>query len=205
MMIPKIQRGRRLVIATHNAGKLAEFETYFAACGIPIVGAGQLGVPEIDETGITYQENAHLKAAQTASFTGEFALGDDSGLAVDALGGAPGIYSARWAGEPRNFASAMQKVEADLQAKGATEAAQRQASFICVLCLASPAGESQSFEGRVWGTLIWPPRGTRGFGYDPMFVPDGYIQTFGEMDPEKKDAISHRAKAFAAFKAAAID
>jgi XTP/dITP diphosphohydrolase len=197
-------RGSRLVIATHNPGKLSEFRDLLEPLGIEVLSAGALNVPEPEETGDTFAENARLKAAFTASTLGLLALSDDSGLAVEALGGAPGIYSARWAGESRDFSRAMSKVEDELQAKAAAGTGTRRAKFVCVLCLANAAGAIQFFEGTAEGHLVWPPRGNKGFGYDPMFVPDGYEQTFGEMAPAQKHAISHRAKAFAAFKAAII-
>jgi len=198
----ELGRGDSLVIATHNKGKVREFVDLFAPLGVSVVSSAELGLDEPEETGATFAENAQLKAIATAVATGKVALADDSGLAVDALDGAPGIYSARWAGESRDFAHAMQKVEAELQARGATAPDARRARFVCVLCLANPAGEVQFFEGTVRGHLVWPPRGSNGFGYDPMFVADGRDITFGEMDPAEKHAISHRANAFAAFKSA---
>lgn len=201
----RLKRGGSLVIATHNQGKLREFKDLLEPLGIEVLSAGELGVPEPVETGETFEENAQLKAAVTALAAEKPALADDSGLAVEALGGAPGIHSARWAGEPRDFYRAMARVEQELQAKGAASREARRAKFVCVLCLANPPGPVQFFEGAVEGHLVWPPRGTQGFGYDPIFMPDGYAQTFGEMDPAQKHAISHRAKAFAAFKAAVLD
>jgi XTP/dITP diphosphohydrolase len=199
-----LKHGDCLVIATHNKGKVREFEDLCAPIGVNVVSSAALGLPEPEETGTTFAENASLKAVATAVATGKIALADDSGLAVDALDGAPGIYSARWAGESRDFGAAMRKVEAELVARGATAPEARRARFVCVLCLANPAGEVQFFEGTVAGHLVWPPRGTNGFGYDPMFVADGRDLTFGEMDPAAKHAISHRANAFAAFKAALV-
>jgi XTP/dITP diphosphohydrolase len=203
-MLPHLKSGDELVIATHNAGKLREFRDLFEPFGIGISSAGELDVPEPEETGDTFEDNAQLKAVITAFATGRMALADDSGLAVEALGGDPGIYSARWAGESRDFNFAMKRVEEELQAKGAITPVQRRASFVCVLCLANPMGSVHFFRGEAPGTLIWPPRGTKGFGYDPMFVPEGYELTFGEMDSAQKHEISHRAKAFAAFRAEAI-
>ena len=199
-----LKRGDSLVVATHNQGKLREFRDLFDPLGIAVASSGELGVAEPEETGSTFQENARLKAIATAAATGRMALADDSGLAVEALAGAPGIHSARWAGEPRDFYRAMSKVERELQAMGAAAPAQRRAKFVCMLCLANPEGAVQFFEGTVPGCLVWPPRGGKGFGYDPIFVPDGYAVTFGEMDPDKKHAISHRARAFAAFRAAVL-
>jgi XTP/dITP diphosphohydrolase len=199
-----LKRGSRLVVATHNPGKLSEFRDLLDPFGIAVLSSSELGIPEPEETGETFEENAQLKAAVTAMASGLPSLSDDSGLAVDALGGAPGIHSARWAGEPRDFGRAMARVEDELKAKGASGVGGRRAKFVCVLCLANAMGTVQFFEGTVEGHLVWPPRGTRGFGYDPMFQPDGYEQTFGEMDPAQKHAISHRAKAFAAFRAAVL-
>jgi len=201
----RLGSGDSLVVATHNQGKLREFRDLFDPLGIAIASSGELGVSEPEETGSTFEENARLKAVVTAAATGRLALADDSGLAVEALGDAPGIHSARWAGEPRDFYRAMSKVENELQAMGAVAPGQRRAKFVCMLCLANPQGAVQFFEGTVPGHLVWPPRGTQGFGYDPMFVPLGYDITVGEMDPDKKHAISHRAKAFAAFRAAVFD
>jgi XTP/dITP diphosphohydrolase len=204
-MPARLKRGDSLVIATHNQGKLREIRELLEPYGIGVLSAGELGVPEPVETGETFAENAQLKAVITAFATSRPALADDSGLAVEALDGAPGIHAARWAGEPRDFYRAMARVEEELQVKGAIAPEARRAKFVCVLCLANPMGAVQFFEGTVEGHLVWPPRGTKGFGYDPIFVPDGYDETFGEMDPAKKHAISHRANAFAAFKAAVLD
>jgi XTP/dITP diphosphohydrolase len=204
-MPARLKRGDSLVIATHNQGKLREIRELLEPYGIGVLSAGELGVPEPVETGETFAENAQLKAVITAFATSQPALADDSGLAVEGLDGAPGIHAARWAGEPRDFYRAMARVEVELQAKGAIMPEARRAKFVCVLCLANPMGAVQFFEGTVEGHLVWPPRGSKGFGYDPIFVPDGYDETFGEMDPAKKHAISHRANAFAAFKAAVLD
>ncbi len=200
-----LKKGDSLVVATHNKGKLREFRDLFDPLGIVVASSGELGVSEPEETGSTFEENARLKALATAAATGRLALADDSGLEVEALAGAPGIHSARWAGEPRDFYRAMSKVENELQAMGARAQPQRRAKFVCILCLANPEGAVQFFEGTVPGHLVWPPRGAKGFGYDPIFVPEGYDVTFGEMDPDKKHAISHRARAFAAFRAAVLD
>ena len=200
-----LKSGDSLVVATHNKGKLREFRDLFDPLGIVVASSGELGVPEPEETGSTFEENARLKAVATAAATGRLALADNSGLAVEALAGAPGIHSARWAGEPRDFYRAMSRVENELQAMGARAKEQRRAKFVCMLCLANPEGAVQFFEGTVPGHLVWPPRGTQGFGYDPIFLPDGYDVTFGEMDPDRKHAISHRAQAFAAFRAAILD
>jgi len=201
----RLRSGDSLVVATHNQGKLREFRDLFDPLGIGVASSGELGVSEPEETGVTFEENARLKAVATAAATDRLAIADDSGLAVEALGGAPGIHSARWAGLPRDFYRAMGRVENELQAAGAVTPEQRRAKFVCMLCLANPEGAVQFFEGTVPGHLVWPARGAKGFGYDPIFVPDGYDVTFGEMDPDRKHAISHRARAFAAFRAAVFD
>jgi XTP/dITP diphosphohydrolase len=192
----------RLVIATHNAGKLREISALLAPFGLECLSAGELGLLEPAETGTTFAENALIKARAAASASGLPALADDSGLSVDALGGRPGVYTADWAerqwfeGEPgRDWYMAMGKVEGMLQAIGPD--ADRTAQFNCVLAIAWPDGENAVYEGIVRGALVWPPRGHRGFGYDPAFVAAGYDETFGEMEPEAKHAISHRADAFA--------
>ena len=197
-MIKRFQPGDRLVLASHNKGKIFEFRGLLAPCGVNVVSSGELGVEEPEETGDSFAANARLKAEATAKASGLPALADDSGIEVEALGGAPGIYSARWAGEGRDFHHAMARVEAELAAKGALSTPPR-ANFTCVLCLALPDGGSEIFEGKVFGHLEFPPRGTNGFGYDPIFVPDGHTQTFGEMDPEAKQLISHRYAAFKLF------
>lgn len=195
----KLTRGTRLVVASHNLGKVREIRDLVAPYGLDVVSAGDLSLPEPEETGTTFAANAELKALASARASGLPALSDDSGLEVEALGGAPGIYSARWAGPSKNFAHAMAEVHHQLEAKGATAPAQRRANFTAALCLAWPDGTTQTFEGKVFGHLVWPPRGTRGFGYDPMFLADGERLTFGEMEPAAKHAISHRARAFALF------
>jgi XTP/dITP diphosphohydrolase len=200
----RLTKGDSLVIATHNKGKLKEFRGLFDPLGVAVLSSGELGVEEPEETGDTFEENARLKAVATAEATGRLALADDSGLAVAALGGAPGIHSARWAGEPRDFYRAMARVEDELKALNAMARQDRAAEFVCVLCLANPSGAVQFFRGTAPGHLVWPPRGAKGFGYDPIFAPEGYDLTFGEMDPAKKHAISHRAQAFAAFRAAVL-
>jgi len=190
--------GEKLVIATHNPGKLREIAALIEPLGIECVGAEELGLPEPEEIGNTFVDNADLKARQAADLSGFTALADDSGLAVDALHGLPGIFSARWAedGEGnRDWMRAMKRVWTDIEVAGPD--ASRDAHFACALSLAWPNdGQTESFEGRVDGKLVWPPRGDKGFGYDPMFVPIGHEQTFGEMDPEEKHRISHRADAF---------
>jgi len=195
-------RPGRIIAATHNPGKVRELNDLLQPLGFTPVSAGELGLPEPEETADTFQGNAELKAVAAALAAGEVALADDSGLAVDALSGAPGIYSARWAGPQKDFALAMQKVEDGLQAETSADGEiDRRASFVSVLTLAWPDGSSVSFEGRVRGTLVWPPRGEKGFGYDPVFVAEGETETFGEMDQARKHAISHRAVAFAKLKA----
>ena len=183
--------GGKLVIASHNPGKVGEIADLLQPHGVEILSAADLSLPEPEETGETFQANAELKALAAATAASLPALADDSGVSVDALGGAPGIYSARWAGPKKDFAMAMQRVERQLG-----HDADRRAHFVCVLSLAWPDGHVDSFEGQVHGRLVWPPRGDRGFGYDPIFLPDGRSQTFGEMDPAGKHAISHRAEAF---------
>ena len=192
----KLVRGQRLVLASHNKGKLVEFRALLEPFGLEIISAGELGLPEPDETALTFTGNAALKAQAAAEASGLPALSDDSGLSVNALGGAPGIYSARWAGETKDFVSAMARIERELKEKKTSDYS---AFFTCALALAVKGQEPEVFEGVIHGHLEFPPRGTKGFGYDPIFVADGLSQTFGEIDPEKKDAISHRAKAFALF------
>jgi XTP/dITP diphosphohydrolase len=203
-MARRLNPGERLVVATHNQGKLREIEVLVAPFGMSVVSAGALGLPEPEETGDTFEANALLKAEAAAAASGLPALADDSGIAVDALGGAPGIYSARWAGPGKDFAAAMGSVEDKLRALGATAPEQRKAHFVAVLALAYPDGGHDLFRGEVHGTLVYPPRGANGFGYDPMFVPNGHDVTFGEMDPAAKQAMSHRARAFALFAAAKL-
>lgn len=201
----KLQRGMRLVVASHNPGKIREIDDLIRPYGLAAISAGSLGLPEPEETETTFAGNARLKALASARGSGLPALSDDSGLEVAALGGAPGIYSARWAGPTKDFSAAMQRVEADLTKKGATTPDTRRANFTAALCLAWPDGQTQVFEGKVFGHVVWPPRGERGFGYDPMFLADGETLTFGEMEPAAKHAISHRARAFALFVAACLD
>ena len=185
-------RASQLVIATHNAGKLTEIADLLAPFSVESLSAADLGLPEPDETGTTFAANALLKAAAAVAGAGLPALADDSGLAVDRLGGAPGIHSARWAGPERDFAVAMRRVWRELQVSGTTD---RAAHFVSVIVLAWPDGHHETFDGRVDGTLVWPPRGTGGFGFDPMFVPESATLTYGEMAPEEKYATSHRARA----------
>ncbi len=190
----------RLIAATHNPGKVRELGELLAGAGFTAVSAGELGLPEPEETADTFQGNAELKALAAARASGEPALADDSGLACDGLSGAPGIYSARWAGPDKDFRLAMQKVEEGLKAETTDDGeVDKRASFVCVLSLAWPDGHVESFEGIVRGQLVFPPRGDKGFGYDPIFVPEGETETFGEIEPERKHAMSHRAIAFAKF------
>jgi XTP/dITP diphosphohydrolase len=193
--VRKLRPGR-LVIASHNAGKVREIRALLEPYGIEPVSAAELDLPEPEETGTTFFANAELKARSAADLSGLPALADDSGLCVEALNGDPGVFTANWAETPtgRDWDLAMRKVEDALQAKGPD--ASRSAHFVCVLALAWPDGQVEWFEGRAEGALTWPPRGTVGFGYDPMFVPLGREQTYAELDPTEKHAISHRADAF---------
>jgi XTP/dITP diphosphohydrolase len=200
---PHRQLAGRIVIATHNPGKLREMRELLAPYGIDAVSAGELNLPEPAETGASFRDNARIKAKAAADTAGFPAFADDSGLAVDALGGAPGIHSARWAGDDKNFMRAMETIEMKLRACGADGPAKRKAQFVSALCIAWPDGHLEEFEATVAGTLVWPPRGTAGFGYDPMFLPDGHARTFGEMTadekhglPPKGQGLSHRARAF---------
>jgi XTP/dITP diphosphohydrolase len=199
--IRKLAPGK-LVIASHNPGKVREIRELLGPYGIEPVSAAELDLPEPEETGTTFVANAELKAMQAADLSGLPALADDSGMCVEALGGDPGIFSARWAGPSKDFSVAMRLVEDNL-AK-IDPAPSRDAHFVCALALAWPDGHVEWFEGRVDGTLVWPPRGDQGFGYDPMFLPNGETQTFGEMDPAAKHAMSHRADAFRQLVAAVL-
>ncbi|MGB6543259.1 MAG: RdgB/HAM1 family non-canonical purine NTP pyrophosphatase [Xanthobacteraceae bacterium] len=202
----------RLVIATHNPGKLVEMRGLLAPYGIEATSAGDLKLSEPNETGMTFRDNARIKAEAAARASGLPAFADDSGLAIDALDGAPGIYSARWAGADKDFGRAMNEVENRLQERGATTPERRRAHFISALCVAWPEGDFEEFEGRVDGVLVWPPRGDHGFGYDPMFLPDGHARTFGEMSSEEKHelpprgkGLSHRARAFVKLAEACLE
>jgi XTP/dITP diphosphohydrolase len=198
-------KGSRLVVASHNPGKVWEINQLLAPYGLNAVSAGELGLSEPEETETTFEGNARLKAIAAAKGSGLPSLADDSGIEIDCLDGAPGIYSARWAGPGKDFGLAMKKVADEIGARHAWGPPAPRANFISVLCLAWPDGTARIFEGKVFGHLVWPPRGGNGFGYDPMFVADGATQTFGEMEPAQKYAISHRTRAFAAFKAAMLD
>jgi len=204
----------KVVIATHNKGKLVEMRELLAPFGVEAVSAGELGLPEPDETGTTYAENAAIKAHAAAKATGLPALADDSGLAVAALDGAPGIFSARWAGVTKDFSAAMARINTELDRRDVPQG-ERRAHFVSALCLAWPDGHDEIFEGRIFGALVWPPRGGQGFGYDPMFQPDGTGRTFGEISSEEKHGIdrsgpratglSHRARAFIALAEACLE
>lgn len=208
-MSRKLAKGDRLVIASHNAGKLREFAELLAPYGINAVSAADLNLPEPEETGTTFAANALLKAFAASQATGLPALADDSGIEVEALGGEPGIYSARWGGPDKDFAAAMQRIHDEVSARNGWSDDGRRANFNATLVLAWPelsaAGAHATFEGKVFGTLQWPPRGAGGFGYDPMFQPDGADKTFGEMAAAEKHAFSHRARALDLFVAASID
>ena len=200
--MPRRIRGQ-LVIATHNPGKLTEMRELLSPHGVTAISAADLGLAEPEETGNSFAANAKLKAVVAATTTKLLAFADDSGLAVDALDGAPGIYSARWAGPNKDFNAAMSRIERLLEERGATEPATRRAHFVSALCVAWPDGHIEEVEARVDGTLVWPPRGEAGFGYDPMFLPDGHDRTFGEMASIEKHGLpplgkglSHRARAF---------
>lgn len=187
----RIFDGEELLVATHNKGKAREISALFSPYVSKFITSGDLDLEEPEETGVTFAENAIIKAQASASVSGRVALADDSGLMVHALGGEPGIYSARWAGEDKDFDLAMKKVHESL-----ADSVDRSASFVCVLAMGWPDGHTETFEGRVNGQIIWPSRGSKGFGYDPIFQPDGYDVTFAQMEPADKHAISHRAKAF---------
>ncbi len=201
--MPHRQITGRLVIATHNPGKLAEMRDLLAIYGISAISAGELGLPEPEETGTTFVANARIKAEAAARAAKEPAFADDSGIVVDALDGDPGIYSARWAGPDKDFRLAMNKIQSLLIEQGAKAAERRRAHFVSALCVAWPDGHPEEFEAKVDGTVVWPPRGNLGFGYDPLFKPDGQDRTFGEMSAEEKHGLpplgrglSHRARAF---------
>lgn len=199
-MARRLEAGAKLVLASHNPGKLREIEDLLRPHGIAVVSAGALGLPEPVEDAPDFAGNARIKALAAAQASGLPALSDDSGFCVAALEGAPGVLSARWAGPAKDFAAAMAMVHARMG-----DAEDRRAWFIAALCLAWPDGQTATFLGRVDGTVVWPPRGSRGFGYDPIFLPSGGTETFGEMDPDAKHAVSHRARAFAQVLAACFD
>jgi len=212
MMPPHRAIAGTLVIATHNAGKLAEMRDLLAPYGVEAISAGEAGLGEPEETGTSFRDNARIKAKAAANASRLPALSDDSGLVVDALDGAPGIYSARWAGPDKNFADAMARVDAALEKRGAVVPQQRTARFVSALCVAWPDGHTEEFEATVDGIVVWPPRGEQGFGYDPMFRPDGHERTFGEMSADEKHGLpprggglSHRARAFLKLAQACLD
>ena len=192
-MTRRFKRTDKLVIASHNPGKVSEIKALLAPLQIEVTGASDLDLAEPEETGSSFIENAELKARLAAQAANLPALSDDSGFCVEALGGAPGIYSARWAGPDKDFNQAMERVSTALLASGSKS---RRCEFVCALSLAWPDGICESFEGRISGELCWPPRGDKGFGYDPIFIPTGFSKTFAEMDPADKHAMSHRAIAF---------
>jgi len=196
----RLEPGSRLVVASHNPGKVWEIRQLLAPYGLDAVSAGDLKLDEPEETESTFHGNAKLKAVAAARGAGLVALADDSGLEVDCLGGGPGIYSARWAGPAKDFGLAMRKVFEEVTARNGWAGSGPRANFISVLCLAWPDGEALFYEGKVFGRLVWPPRGGNGFGYDPMFQADGETETFGEMEPKAKYAISHRTRAFETFR-----
>ncbi len=201
----KLERGMKLLVASHNPGKVREINALIEPFGLEAVSAAELDIPEPVEDGVTFGENAAIKALACAKHANMVALSDDSGLEVEALDGQPGIYSARWGGEEKDFDLAMEKVLRALENVGASNKEQCRANFTCALCLAWPDGETQIFEGKVFGHITWPIRGKNGFGYDPLFVPDGHDLTFGEMDSDKKHKMSHRANAFKLFVEACFD
>lgn len=205
-MIPRLRSGDRIVIASHNAGKVQELADLIRPFGLMAVAARELGLAEPEETGETFEDNALIKARAAAIVSGLPALADDSGLCVDALDGRPGVLSARWAGPERDFARAMRNIEEALHDRGATTSDQRRARFVAVIAVATPDGAGVTFRGEIEGTMVWPPRGDQGFGYDPAFLPDSHDRTFGEMSAEEKHGwnpplppLSHRARAFAQF------
>ena len=197
----RLSEGDRLVIASHNRGKVREIRELLAPYRLDVIGAADLGLSEPEEGGSTFAENAKLKAEAASSASKLPALADDSGLSVTALDGAPGIYSARWAGPKKDFRVAMARVEQEMRESGNPD---KRAHFVCVLALSAPGAKTEIFEGRAYGTIDFPPRGQFGFGYDPIFMPEGRRFTFAEMDPQAKHAISHRAKAFEKFVKAAL-
>jgi XTP/dITP diphosphohydrolase len=201
----RLARGGQLIVASHNPGKVWEINQLISPFGLAAVSAGDLGLVEPEETELTFIGNARLKAVGAAKASGLPALADDSGLEVDCLGGAPGIFSARWAGPTKDFSIAMRKVAEEITLRHGWKHPGPRANFISVLCLAWPDGETAEFEGTIDGVLVWPGRGTNGFGYDPMFLASGEEQTFGEMEPKRKYAMSHRTRAFAKFKAQCLE
>jgi XTP/dITP diphosphohydrolase len=209
-MTPRLIKGQKLVVASHNKGKVREIDALLRPYGLEAISAGALNLPEPDETETMFAGNARLKARAAADAANLPAIADDSGLAVDVLDGAPGIFTARWTGPTKSDMVGMERIERELQLRGATTPRQRRAHFVCALCVSWPKsdpkfpGHDAIFEGRAFGTLVWPPRGTRGFGYDPMFLGDGMTGTYGEIEPELKHQVSHRAEAFRKLEAALL-
>ncbi|GJM02460.1 MAG: non-canonical purine NTP pyrophosphatase [Rhodomicrobium sp.] len=203
-MTQRLTRGQKLVVASHNEGKVLEINELIGPFGLEAISAGSLNLAEPVEDGDSFAANAIIKAVASAEATALPALSDDSGLEVAGLDGAPGIYSARWAGDTKDFAAAMKRVIDELEARGCVSPAARRANFTCALALVVPGHEPQVYEGKVFGQIVAPPRGTLGFGYDPIFIADGETLTFGEMAPSRKHELSHRARAFELFKAAAL-
>jgi XTP/dITP diphosphohydrolase len=204
-MTRRLQRGDRLVVASHNPGKVWEINQLIAPYGLDAVSAGALGLAVPEEPEPTFEGNAKIKALFAAKGSGLPALADDSGIEIDALDGAPGVHTADWAGPKRDFTIAMQRVHEEMSARRAWKGEPARANFISVLCLAWPDGQTQLFEGKVYGHVVWPPHGDNGFGYDPIFVADGETLTFGEMEPKRKYAISHRTRSFEHFKRACLE
>jgi len=204
-MTRRLQRGDRLVVASHNPGKVWEINQLIASYGLDAVSASDLGLEVPEEPEPTFEGNARIKAQFAAKAAGLPALADDSGIEIDALDGAPGVHTADWAGPRRDFGIAMQRVHDQMAKRHAWRGEPARANFISVLCLAWPDGQTELFQGKVYGHVVWPPRGDNGFGYDPIFVADGQTLTFGEMEPAKKYAISHRTRAFEHFKRACLD
>ena len=205
MSARKLKKGEQIIVASHNQGKVREIEDLLSPFGLSAISASTLNLPEPVEDGDSFIENAKIKALAAARASGKPSLSDDSGLAVDALGGNPGIFSARWAGPKKDFSLAMKRIEDELIALGATNSEARTAHFVCVLCMAWPDDHCEIFEGRVSGQMVWPPRGENGFGYDPVFQPLGHELTFGEMDASFKHEISHRADAFRQLKSGCLN
>jgi XTP/dITP diphosphohydrolase len=200
-----LKRGDRLVVASHNSGKVWEIDQLIAPYGLDAVSAGALGLAVPEEPEPSFEGNAKIKALFAAKCSGLPALADDSGIEIDTLDGAPGVHTADWAGPKRDFTIAMQRVREEMSVRHAWKGEPSRANFISVLCLAWPDGQTQLFEGKVYGHVVWPPRGDNGFGYDPIFVADGETLTFGEMEPKKKYAISHRTRSFEHFKRACLE
>jgi XTP/dITP diphosphohydrolase len=209
-MTPRLIAGQKVVVASHNPGKVREIDALLKPYGLEAISAGQLDLPEPDETETMFSGNARLKARAAADASRLPAIADDSGLCVDALDGAPGIFTARWTGPTKQDRVGMERIEHELQMRGAVTPDRRRGHFVCALCVSWPKddpnfpGHDAIFEGRAFGTLVWPPRGTRGFGYDPMFLAHGMTGTYGEIEPDLKHHVSHRAEAFRKLEAALL-